>query len=552
MDVQNSNTVIPEIWQVEAGGQLYETNFEELTQWITEGALLPEDKVKRGNLRWIEARKVPSLYGFFNGKVLGIAPPTVLTTNVRQTNNQPPTSSNLQVKGPIQPGQSTSQTNSNPNFDDGLESEFCVLHPDVNSVFVCNTCTNTFCRRCPTTMAGGMKLCPMCGADCQPIIPVTDDQQGQNVNFPTISEGFGFVDFGRALAYPFKYKVSLFFGALLFMFFSIGQQASSLGGRWLISGAIISGMLANMLTFGILSNTVENLLQERLHQNFMPNFDDFGIWDDVVHPFFLSLGVYLSSFGAFILLIIVMFFFFANSIKPDTIASSTVPMIVPELAGNHDEAKENNEQPNFFRESIRKRNEESAGRLESAENGEVKELPGGSQIDEEKEFRQINEMVENNRKRQLETTVGQTSETPERTYANMFETVKKVGLPFLGLATVFLGLGMFYLPVAYIVAAYTRNLASVFNPLVGIDTIKRLGFDYVKILLMGFILLVVNGLLGFALRIVFAPLDLPRLGNIPASAIGSIFTFYFSIVFSLVLGYALYKNSDKFQMNQNS
>ena len=44
-----------EIWQVDAGGQIYEASFEEMAQWIFEGSILPQDMVKRGNLRWIEA-----------------------------------------------------------------------------------------------------------------------------------------------------------------------------------------------------------------------------------------------------------------------------------------------------------------------------------------------------------------------------------------------------------------------------------------------------------------------------------------------------------------
>ena len=64
-----------EIWQVEVNGIQYEASFEELTQWVAEGALQPQDKVRRGNLRWIEAGKVPLLYGSFNAKQLDIPPP---------------------------------------------------------------------------------------------------------------------------------------------------------------------------------------------------------------------------------------------------------------------------------------------------------------------------------------------------------------------------------------------------------------------------------------------------------------------------------------------
>src|SRR5688572_13861303 len=86
--VTNDNVVTfsNEIWQAEVLGQIYETNLEELTQWITEGALLPDDKVRRGNLRWLEAGKVPPLMPFFNAKANGLAPPQVQTSTVNAGN----------------------------------------------------------------------------------------------------------------------------------------------------------------------------------------------------------------------------------------------------------------------------------------------------------------------------------------------------------------------------------------------------------------------------------------------------------------------------------
>src|SRR5690349_9053605 len=75
MDIQNPT----EMWQVEVSGQIYEADFAELSSWIGEGALHPGDKVRRGNLRWIEARKVPSLVPFFNAKEKGEPMPVVIT-----------------------------------------------------------------------------------------------------------------------------------------------------------------------------------------------------------------------------------------------------------------------------------------------------------------------------------------------------------------------------------------------------------------------------------------------------------------------------------------
>ena len=66
-----------DFWQAEVLGQIYDTNFNEMTQWIAEGALMPSDKVRRGNLRWLDAGKVPSLLPFFNLKELGIEPPPI-------------------------------------------------------------------------------------------------------------------------------------------------------------------------------------------------------------------------------------------------------------------------------------------------------------------------------------------------------------------------------------------------------------------------------------------------------------------------------------------
>src|SRR5690348_11638077 len=62
---------VNEYWQVEVNGQVYDAQFEELATWINDGALQPEDKVRRANLRWIEAQKVPALLRFFNAKVNG-------------------------------------------------------------------------------------------------------------------------------------------------------------------------------------------------------------------------------------------------------------------------------------------------------------------------------------------------------------------------------------------------------------------------------------------------------------------------------------------------
>ena len=56
------------------------------------------------------------------------------------------------------------------------------------------------------------------------------------------------------------------------------------------------------------------------------------------------------------------------------------------------------------------------------------------------------------------------------------------------------------------------------------------------------------GITGPTAGIVFAALDLPGIGNLPAAAIGGVLTFYFSIVFSCSIGFSLFKASDRLKL----
>ncbi|HEV8591170.1 MAG TPA: hypothetical protein VGQ55_03635, partial [Pyrinomonadaceae bacterium] len=64
-----------EVWQVEVRGQIYEAPFGELGSWIEEGSLQPLDKVRKGQLRWIEANRVPTLIPLFEAKQYGLPIP---------------------------------------------------------------------------------------------------------------------------------------------------------------------------------------------------------------------------------------------------------------------------------------------------------------------------------------------------------------------------------------------------------------------------------------------------------------------------------------------
>lgn len=560
-----------EIWQVDVNGQIYEADFQELAQWIAEGSLLPQDKVRRGNLRWIDAGKVPALYGFFNARELGIAPPVVTTSNGGENSVEAPAApaqnfpatqnfvSNVaqfpkQNPAPVETSAANFQTappqNSEPEFFPPPPAQnACLIHTDIEPAFVCDGCGNAYCKACPKSFGGTVKVCPMCGAMCKPIAVVQQKHERDFRFRNDLSEGFGFDDFGKALAYPFKFKTSLIAGGIMFMFFTIGQTASAIGGIFMLAASLFCVMLANMLSFGVLANTVENFSQGKLDKNFMPDFEDFNLWDDVVHPFFLSVGVYIVSFGLFIAIVAAGIYFAVSSVSSSLATDSTA--VTRESQGQLELAK----QAGQFKELSKEMEKQNAERQAEFfdEDGEFAAGSTNSAAppkmrDTEDDVMQAQKMIEDHRKAQMESVVGKTPETQQAEMRALISNLLGMAIPFVLIAGLAFLWGVFYFPAACAVAGYTRSFAAVLNPSVGIDTIKRMGADYAKLWLMGFLLLFISGFISGILGIVFIAFDMPGVGNLPAKAVGALFTFYFSVVFSVTIGFALYKNSAKLNL----
>lgn len=154
-----------EIWQTSVNGQVYETDFAGLVEWIAGGSLQPQDKVRKGNLRWIEADKVPALHRFFNAREFETANQVVTSTNFQTS--APPQVQNFNA-GQLQPVTQNFQAPPPPNFYKDLtpeaERKYCAIHTDANAKYLCQTCSNYFCKACPQNGS-----CPMCGAMCKSI-----------------------------------------------------------------------------------------------------------------------------------------------------------------------------------------------------------------------------------------------------------------------------------------------------------------------------------------------------------------------------------------------
>jgi len=534
-----------ESWQVEVGGQVYEASFAELGEWIGLDSLHLEDKVRKGNLRWIEARKVPGLVPFFNAKARGEALPAVVSTTNAAPSDGPVTrdlgestqSQPVQAETAGQRSDLSSPTASDPNF--------CEIHPGIPSAFLCETCCNGFCKGCPNSYGGTVKICPLCGAMCKPVTVVHEQRRRDAAMSNAASEGFGASDFFNALAYPFKFKLSLFFGAVMFAFFSIAQSGAGIGGMAMFASAIVCFMLANMMLFGVLSNTVENFSQGHLDKNFMPSFEDFSVWDDVLQPFFLYIGVMAASFGPVILTLIIGSYLVFSSVSSQMNAFQNE---VERLPGTQyyqgRETVEQSQQVKRVLGDITKQHDERIGEYNDAASGNSNAVTETTP----EEADQIYQMAQENRRKELEAAFGKTQETKDNEFREFTSSLLRLTAPLVVIGAIALLWGLFFFPAAAAVAGYTRSFSATINPLVGLDTIKRLSLDYVKILLMGLVLLVVWAFAGFVLGAIFSPFNLPGMGNPVAKGFSSFVAFYLMAVFACVLGYALFKNSDKLQL----
>jgi len=380
---------------------------------------------------------------------------------------------------------------------------------------------------------------------CKPKADLEVAQRTEQFREYSFEKGFGFGDLREAIAYPFRFKASLIFGSLMFTFFSIGRMASSFGDIYMLVVSIFAYMLCNMLAFGILSNTIDRFAQGKIGKNFMPDFDDFSMWDDVVHPFFLSIGVWISAFGPFIAVFLVGYFMILNSVNGEmnTVKSNLANTPGTPYYGVRD-TMDQSEQVKSVLGNSERINQQHLDAQQDIENG--KQPAAVDQ--EEQNFQRVNKLIGDSKRQELESVVGRTPETRERESSAFVAGFLKLPAPIVVIGFIALLWGLFFFPAACTVAGYTQSFMATVNPLVGLDTIKHLKVDYAKILLMSSILLVAFGAVSMVFAAVFSVFDLPGLGNLPARALESVVWFYLVIVFACILGFAIFKASDRLQL----
>ena len=485
----------PEKWRVSTYEGVFETDLDTLRQWIVEGCVLPTDKVSKGSLNWIEAGRVPKLKGAFNGKIEVPPPPQnepAATTSTWQT---PPPFETTETSEPVE----SESAADGQDFKEGPPLSVCHNHSEVAAKYLCRMCAVALCEQCPRFVGTSrIPVCPLCGDLCrsyEEVITRTARAEFQG-------SGFGMDDFVRAVKYPFEHKAALLGGAVLY-------------GILLLAG-FRGSLIAWMIMFGCISHVISQVAWGRLDRSFMPDFSSFSPWDDLIVPIFLGIGITIVSWGPVIVLVITLVF---GAIHSGAASINPTGQIEP--------TRQQGLNPQTLKE------------LTNPEADPEKLAEANRQLNQTRPGAQLAQDAERSKAAHNDPT-GMMSQLMPLLSAG----IALLFLLFLGIVW-----GVFYYPMALTVAGYTQSFLSVLNPLVGLDTIRRMRSTYFKafgmVILIQFAAFIVGGTVAF----ITSPLTLPFVGNLLANFINGSITFYFNLVIACVLGLSLYKCADRLGIN---
>ena len=483
-----------EKWRVSTIEGVFEADLDTLKQWIYEGCVLPTDKVCKGNLNWIEAGRAPMLRMAFNGEVPApsvAVPPanppdaTLPPSPDQSSHNQ--TGQSTQTDQPVAASVTRARATS---------SHVCYQHPERPTKHVCRACATPFCGECPKFIgASRVAVCPLCGDLCS----LYEQQRTKALHHEFQGSGFGFADFARAVRYPLQHKVALLFGAGLYGFCLL----AGFRGR----------VIASVIMFGCISHVISQVAWGRLHRSFMPDFSAFSIVDDVVMPLVLGIGITIVTWGPAIVLVCVLIFGVISG-GPASPAE-----------GLQTEGAQSSDQLDTEDLSI----------LMDPDADPKKQAEAAKKLDQLRPGYQISKDAEKSQKELSDPTADL------RMLMGYFQApILMVLLLLLSLAW-----GIFYYPMALAVAGYTESFGSVINPMVGLDTIRRMGGTYFKAFGMVLLIQIVAFVVTLIVAVITAPLTLPFFGNLPATFIDGSVTFYFNLVVACILGLSLFKCADR-------
>jgi hypothetical protein len=480
----------PERWRVSTYEGIFEADLDTLRQWIVEGCVLPTDKVSKGKLNWIEAGRVPKLRGAFNGEVEIPPAESTETTSAWQT---PPSFEAAESSESVE---SQCDEGNIPAFREGPPASVCHNHPDVAAKYLCRMCAVALCENCPRFVGTSrIPVCPLCGDLCRLYEEVTTKTARAEFQ----GSGFGMDDFIRAVKYPFEHKGALLGGALLYGFLLLAGFRGSL--------------IAWMIMFGCISHVINQVAWGRLNRSFMPDLSSFSLWEDLIVPIFLGLGITIVSWGPMIVLVVALLF---GAVHRGVASVNPIGGFEPP----HEQATPD---PEVLKELT---NPEADPEKLAEANRQLNQTRPGARLADEAERSRAAQNDPSGMLRQLMPLLG-------------------AGILLILLLLLAIAWGVFYYPMALTVAGYTQSFLSVLNPLVGLDTIRRMRSTYFKAFGMVLLIQFAAAFVGIIVAFITSPLTLPFIGNLPANFINGSITFYFNLVIACVLGLSLYKCADR-------
>jgi hypothetical protein len=517
-----------EVWHVDVQNRIYEASFEEVIEWIKEGAILPEDKVRRGNLRWLRAGRVPEFHQYFfaneqpdvhssGASVSSIetAENAAYSSSAAAAHHSSATKTASQTKISVsyhQPDETATAQAKNGGTTAALA---CSVHPEREHYYICQICKIIFCKECPHSFGSSVKICLDCGGLCityaeyekledKTIGAINRPYAKIEANLKPVGENaagnkLSKTDFFNALLYPLKSPVAYFVGALLLTVFTVGQTILAIGGVRLSGAALGVSALTVMLLFSVLMKTVENNLHNTMANGFMPRLNKYTIWEDFIHPLLLGTGACLMTFGLFLALTI------GAGIYAWTQFSSDLEMTERQIR-------------------------QSMSRVDTA----IK------QFDDEKNLKMrdsaiLENKLQQNLQNQADAVFGTNYLGDVTQLERLVKSMLRLSVYFqmpICFAFIF---GCLFFPAVCSVAALTRSFGKTVNPLRSLKTIKKLGFDYVLIVILCLMLTAAAaGVASFGFWL-FSTFDQSLAGVVVAIAAGCLALFYGWLVLAQII-----------------
>jgi hypothetical protein len=624
-----------ETWQVEVEGKIYETDFAGLTQWIAESSLLPDDKVRRGDLRWVEARMVPALNPYFGGE-----PPLSVDTAATNGQNLNPAApqnhhgntsvnysspENFGVTAPNTSGAFVAPQNSNPIFADvsdgpgdlleifsepqaalivptepdiervsapipvfvpeqptaeafetfahsgpGPQAEAaqvgeskvevasmqepepealpkpaasstttsvskaalknCFVHPDVEAEFACRQCLSLFCAECPRSIAK-VRICPKCGDMCQPHGAGKTFQttlSGKNARPAFVDPDFTFNDFLESWSYPLKFPLALLGGAVIStaMGFVIYMGIVSIMFGGVFTGGmtiLVGGVAAIAFIFGCVFKAVKQIAYGNKKESFMGAGDDFSAWESILLPCLLGIGTYAIAWGPALVLI----FMLLRTLPPVPDALQTQFKNV-----NTPPAKQN----------VQMTKDES-GKMSAAEWQAM--LEQNAKQEQADTAKRIENLISATQAAEAPVVPEAPALSREQIVNGYMGRLAGRLIPFaIGMCLALLW-GLIYFPIALTVAGFTQSLGATLNPLVGLETIRTMGGNYLRAFGTYLLLIVAATFIFAGVSLIAIPFGKFGFGGIAWLFFANLASFYLYLVIAGIFGTALYRSHEK-------